>query len=100
VAVHGPRGAEGHEQKGTRRAVVLQSERAHWLGTVIVASTSTRARNAEFRPAITVRGRVTRVLLDQVEAVDRGRLGRSSGHLAAADLRDVDDALRLILGLL
>jgi mRNA interferase MazF len=100
VAVHGPRGAEGHEQKGTRPAVVLRSERAHWLGTVIVAPTSTGAQDAEFRPAITVRGRVTRVLLDQVKAVDRGRLGRSSGHLAAADLRDVDDALRLILGLL
>jgi mRNA interferase MazF len=67
---------------------------------VIVAPTSIGAQHAEFRPEITVRRRVTRVLLDQVKAVDRGRLGRSTGHLAAVDLREVDDALRLILGLL
>jgi mRNA-degrading endonuclease toxin of MazEF toxin-antitoxin module len=33
-------------------------------------------------------------------SVDRERIGRSSGHLAAADLREVDEALRLLLGLL
>lgn len=90
----------GHEQTGSRPAVILQSDRARWLTTVIVAPTSTKAQAAEFRPEITLRGRKTRVMLDQVKAVDRSRLGRSSGHLAAADLREVDDALSLILGLI
>ena len=99
VAVRGSRDASGREQKGTRSAVVLQSDRAHWLGTVVVAPTSTSAQPAEFRPVITVRGRTTRVLLDQIKTVDRTRVGRSSGHLAASELRQVEDALRLILGL-
>ncbi len=64
-----------------------------------MAPTSTSAQPAEFRPVITVRGRTTRVLLDQIKAVDRTRVGRSSGHLAASELRQVEDALRLLLGL-
>jgi mRNA interferase MazF len=79
--------------------VILQSDGAAWLGTVIVAPTSTSAQPAEFRPQVTVSGRSTRVLLDQLKSVDRGRLGRSSGHLAATELREVDDALRLVLAL-
>lgn len=94
------RGAVGHEQKGTRPVVIVQSDHASWLGTVIVAPTSTSAQPAEFRPEVAVRGRRTRVLLDQVKSVDRGRLGRSSGNLAAADLREIDEALSLLLGLL
>jgi mRNA interferase MazF len=100
VAVGSSRDALGREQKGHRPALILQSDAAAWLGTVIVAPTSTSAQPAEFRPQITVRGRATRVLLDQIKAVDRGRLGRSSGHLAAAELREVDAALALVLGLI
>lgn len=94
------RRAAGHEQKGTRPAVVVQSDGAWWLRTVLVVPTSTRAQPAEFRPEITVRGRVTRALLDQMTSVDRERIGRSSGHIAAAELYEVDEALKLLLGLL
>jgi mRNA interferase MazF len=99
VGVRASRGALGRGQKGHRPALILQSDSAAWLGTVIVAPTSTSAQPAEFRPEITIRGRATRVLLDQIKTVDRGRLGRSSGHLAAAELREVDAALSLVLGL-
>jgi mRNA interferase MazF len=100
VSLRASRGAMGHEQKETRPAVVVQSDSAWWLRTVVVVPTSTSAQPAEYRPEITVRGRVTRALLDQMTSVDRERLGRSGGHLAAADLREVDDALTLLLGLL
>ena len=100
VALRHDPGARGHEQQGPRPAVVLQSDAARWLRTVIVAPTSTSAESAEFRPVVTIRGEPTRVLLEQIKTVDRSRLGRSSGHLAAADLQEVDDALRLILGLI
>jgi mRNA interferase MazF len=93
------RGTVGHEQKGTRPAVILQSDRAWWLATVIIAPTSSSASAAEYRPEITLSGRSTRVLLDQLKSVDRTRLGRTRGHIAAADLREVDEALSLILGL-
>lgn len=99
VSVRGPRRATGREQQGTRPAVVLQSDAARWLGTVIVAPMSASAPPAEWRPEITLRGRRTRVLLDQLKSVDVSRLGRSTGHLSPTELYEVEDALRLMLGL-
>jgi mRNA interferase MazF len=98
--VRASRSATGREQKGTRPAVVVQSDGAWWLRTVVVVPTSTSAQPAEFRPQAMVDDRPTRALLDQMKSVDRERLGRSSGHLAAAELRELDEALRLLLGLL
>jgi len=100
VALRPPRGATGHEQQGHRYGVVVQSDGAAWLATVLVAPTSTAAQPTVFRPDVDVRGRRTRVLIDQLTTVDRTRLGRSAGHLSAAELAEVDDALRLMFGLL
>jgi mRNA interferase MazF len=93
------RGARGHEQRGARYAVVVQADEFLELGTMLVAPTSTDARPASFRPAIVLDGRETRVLVEQTAVVDPQRLGRSAGRLEAAELRAVDDALTLILGL-
>jgi mRNA interferase MazF len=41
----------------------------------------------------------TRVLVDQIRAVDPSRLGRSAGVLTYEELSDVDRALETILGL-
>ena len=91
------RGAQGHEQAGTRYAVVVQSDLT--LSTWLVAPTSTSARAATFRPEVSIDGRPTRVLAEQTSAVDPQRLGESAGHLSFDELRQVDAALRLVLGL-
>jgi mRNA-degrading endonuclease toxin of MazEF toxin-antitoxin module len=44
-------------------------------------------------------GQETRVLVEQVTVVDPRRLGRSAGRLEQVELRAVDDALALVLGL-
>jgi mRNA interferase MazF len=94
-----PRRARGHEQRGARYAVVVQADEFFGLSTVIVAPTSASARPASFRPAITIAGTETRVLVEQVTVVDPDRLGARGGGLSAPELRAVDDALALILGL-
>jgi mRNA interferase MazF len=48
---------------------------------------------------IALGGAETRVLVEQTTVVDPQRLGRSAGRLQAGELRAVDDALALILGL-
>jgi mRNA interferase MazF len=48
---------------------------------------------------ITLDGNETQVLVEQSTVVDPQRLGRSAGRLDAAELRAVDDALALVLGL-
>ena len=94
-----PRGARGHEQRGARYAVVVQADEFLDLSTVLVAPTSTSARPTSFRPTIALTAEETRVLVEQTTVVDPQRLGRSAGRLEASELRAVDDALMLVLGL-
>lgn len=94
-----PRGATGHEQRGRRYAVVVQSDDLGLLSTWMVAPTSTSARPATFRPAIDLDGTPTRVLVEQTSAVDPSRLGDRVGRLGFDELRAVDAALRLVLAL-
>jgi mRNA interferase MazF len=93
------RGAREHEQRGARFAVVVQADEFLDLSTTLVAPTSTSARPASFRPTIVIDRQETRVLVEQTTVVDPKRLGRSAGRLEASELRAVDDALSLVLGL-
>jgi len=94
-----PRAVRGHEQRGARFAVVVQADEFLDLSTTLVSPTSAHALPASFRPTITLEGQETRVLVEQTTVVDPERLGRSAGRLAASELRSVDEAVALILGL-
>jgi mRNA interferase MazF len=94
-----PRATRGREQRGARYAVVVQADEFLALSTVLVSPTSTSARPATFRPAITLDGTQTRILIEQTTVVDPERLGRSAGRLDASELQAVDEALALILGI-
>ena len=69
------------------------------LSTTLVSPTSASARPATFRPTIELDGNETRVLVEQTTVVDPQRLGSSAGHLGADELRALEDALALVLGL-
>jgi mRNA interferase MazF len=94
-----PRGARGHEQRGARLAVIVQADEFLELSTVLVSPTWTSARAASFRPTITLDGAQTRVVVEQSTVVDPHRLGRSAGRLDDNELRTVDEAMMLVLGL-
>jgi mRNA interferase MazF len=94
-----PRRSRGHEQRGRRFGVVLQADELLALSTVVVAPTSARARGASFRPEIEVRGERTRVLVEQLGAVDRMRLGEPVGMLGRRELGVVERAVRVVLEL-
>jgi mRNA interferase MazF len=93
-----PRDARGHEQRGNRYAVVVQSDLLP-LSTWLVAPTSTSARPASFRPEIEIEGKSTYVLAEQTAAIQPERLGRLVGHLSLGAMSTVDDALRIVLQL-
>lgn len=94
-----PRGTRGHEQAGQRYGVVVQAHELLSLSTVIIAPTSTRALPASFRPEVEIAGEPTRVLVEQLGAVDPSRLGESHGLLGFDELKEVDRALLAVLGL-
>ena len=79
--------------------MVVRADEFLGLSTVIVAPTSTSARPASFRPALTIGDTDTRVLVEQVTVVDPERLGESAGRLSASELQSLDEALALILGI-
>lgn len=67
--------------------------------TWLVTRTSTSARAASFRPEAEIGGTNTRILAEQVAAVDPGRLGKSVGFLSFDAMRRLDAALRIVLDL-
>jgi mRNA interferase MazF len=93
-----PKGV-GHEKHGNRFGVVVQADEFLPRSVVIVAPTSRSARPASFRPEIDVDGTGTRVLVEQLGAVDTNRLGRRTGQLTTEELWGVDEALLTVLGL-
>lgn len=89
----------GHEQAGVRHAVIVQAGELLGLSTAIVAPTSRRAAPATFRPDTEFGGETTRVLVEQLRAVDVERLGEPAGRLTVREQRDVDHALAVVLAL-
>jgi mRNA interferase MazF len=93
-----PRG-RGRVQHGRRFAVTVQTDDLLALSTVVICPTSTSAPPASFHPEIELDGEPTRVLCEMVGAIDARNLGDHVAHLGYDELRAVDDALLLMLGL-
>jgi mRNA interferase MazF len=93
-----PKGV-GHEQRGRRLGVVVQSDALLPRSVVLVAPTSTSARAASFRPELDIAGQRTRVLVEQVGAVDVNRLGDRVRRVTVDEQWQIDAALLIVLGL-
>jgi mRNA interferase MazF len=93
-----PKGV-GHEQQGKRYGVVVQSDALLPRSVVLIAPTSTSARSASFRPEIELEGTSTKVLVEQMGAVDVNRLGDLAGHLSSKEQWGIDAAILTVLGL-
>ncbi|MBA3430911.1 MAG: type II toxin-antitoxin system PemK/MazF family toxin [Actinobacteria bacterium] len=93
-----PKGT-GHEQRGRRFGVVVQADEFLPRSVVIIAPISRSARPASFRPEIEVNSEVTRVLAEQLGAVDAGGLGNLVGRITPEEQWGIDDALLTVLGL-
>lgn len=89
----------GRVQHGRRPAVIVQADDLLALSTVIVCPTSTSTPPATFHPEVVIDAESTRVMCEMVGAVDARALGEQIGHLTLDEMRDVDDALQLVLDL-
>ena len=91
--------ARGREQARARYGLIVQTDALLGLSTAIVAPTSRSAAPATFRPEIEIRNQRTRVLVEQLRAIDVGRLHAFAGRLTPAEQQAVDEALMLVLDL-
>jgi mRNA interferase MazF len=95
----------GPVQSGPRPALVVQNDTGNeFAATTIVAAMSTRASQAyAVRVHIPARRSGLRessvVMLDQLFTVDQGQLKRRLGRISADAMAEVDDALKVSLGL-
>jgi len=92
-------GKRGHVQAGRRYAVVVQPNDLLALSTVVVCPTSRSAFAASFHPEVMIGGQSTQVLCEMVGVVDARALGKQVGTVTHNELRDVEDALQLVLDL-
>ena len=92
-----PRG-RGHH--GRRLAVIVQADGLLTLSTAVICPTSTSAPAEGFHPEIRLDGGdPVRVLCEMIGAIDARNLGHQVAHLGHDELRAVDDAPQLVLGL-
>jgi mRNA interferase MazF len=93
------RRGRGHEQHGKRFGIVVQADELLPRSVVLIAPTSRSARPASFRPEVNFGDATTRVLVEQVGAVDTTRLGRLIGRVSPEEMWGIDEALLTVLGL-
>ncbi|WP_239313493.1 MULTISPECIES: type II toxin-antitoxin system PemK/MazF family toxin [unclassified Frankia] len=90
----------GHEQRGRRLGLVLSIEQNAW-STVTIVPTSTGAQASTFRPEVTIAGRSTRILIDQIRTIDSSYVaGDLVDYLSRDDMAQVEHTLSRYLGLL
>lgn len=89
----------GHEQQGRRFGVVVQSDALLPRSVVLIAPTSRSARPASFRPEVVIEGQASRVLVEQVGAVDVNRLGDHVGSASPEEMWGIDESLMTVFGL-
>jgi mRNA interferase MazF len=89
----------GHEQHGRRFGLVVQSDALLPRLVVLIAPTSRSARAASFRPEVVIEDETTRVLVEQVGAVDVKRLGDHVGMASPEEMWGIDESLLTVFGL-
>ena len=91
----------GTEIRKTRPAVVISNDSCNRYGSRVVVLPVTSYVSSLYpgEARIDLAGKPARVLGDQIRSVDKGRLRSRIGRLRQEELRDVEDAVRITLGL-
>jgi mRNA interferase MazF len=93
--------AVGGDIKKRRPAVIVSNDSANrFLNRVqVVPLTSNTTKLYPGEARVTVQGAESKAMADQLTTADKSRLSQRIGILRAADLRAVEDAIRVQLGL-
>ena len=93
--------ARGGEIKKRRPAVIVSNDLANrFLNRVqVVPLTSNTDRLYPSEARVSIQGAVSKAMADQLTTADKSRLMEKIGSLSAADLRAVEGAIRVQLGL-
>ena len=97
----------GSEQGGHRPALIIQNDIGNQYSPVVIVATITSRPGAKPHPTdVWIQPRTSgldtpsRVLLNQIRTLDKRRLGRYVGYLTADEMTQIDEAIKLSLGLI
>jgi mRNA interferase MazF len=90
----------GSEIRKTRPAIVISNDAAsrHLARVVVIPLTSSTGRIYPGEALVQIGGQSSKAMADQIMAADKHRLKQQLGTLAEADLRAVEEALKVHLG--
>ena len=91
----------GSEIRKTRPAVIVSNDAANrnLARVVVVPLTSSTGRQYPGEALVSVNGQNSKAMADQIMAADKARLKGQLGILSKADVRAVEDAIRVHLSL-
>jgi mRNA interferase MazF len=89
------------EVRKTRPAVIISNDAAnrHLARVVVLPLTSNTERQYPGEALVTLGGKASKAMADQIMAADKTRLKTQLGTLSKADMRAVEEAILMHLGM-
>jgi mRNA interferase MazF len=95
----------GSEQGKARPAVIIQNDIGNQYSPVLIVAALTSGERARYDVQVEVKSpegglhHNSLVLLNQIRTIDKRRVGRYWGRLSAVTMQQVDEAIKISLGL-
>lgn len=95
----------GSEQGKARPALIIQNYIGNLYSPVLIVAAITSGENARYDVQVEVKSpegglnHNSIVLLNQIRTIDKRRVGRYWGRLSAQTMQQVDEAIKISLGL-
>ena len=91
----------GSEIKKTRPGLILSNNTGNKISNrvIIAPITSSTSKIFPFEALLIIKGKESKVVVDQIRAVDKQRLGNKISTVSSREMQQIEKALKLVLSL-